>query len=272
VIPPGDYTVTPAFPDSSAASSGGRRFQLVYRTTLVPDSYRYTIRTVDRYGVASSFDVVFEFLTVLRAEGSPIQDDDPVGPSASLSLLVVSPKPLDPETELTLTVNGIVEDFVAAPASGDASGREWILTWSHDPYPIDRYQVALTATGGASRQHFFVVIGGSELSFRDAVAFPNPFEDGLGTNFSLYLLSSGPSNLQILVYTVTGKRVYEWTGRDLAPGYHQIHWNGRDDLGSILGNGIYVYRVLAHNGTASAMHEGRLVKLRKPRRNDPTAE
>ncbi|HYM80981.1 MAG TPA: C25 family cysteine peptidase [Candidatus Limnocylindria bacterium] len=271
VIPPGDYTVTPAFPDSGAASSGGRRYNLVYRTTLIPDSYRYTLRTVDRYGVPSSFDAVFEFLTVLRSEGVPIQDDDPVSPRATLSLLVLSPKPLVPATELTLTINGATQLFAAAPAPGDVSGREWILTWTHDPYPVDRYEVVLSVAGGTTRQHFFFVsVGGNEVTFRDAVAFPNPFEDDLGTNFSLFLLSSANADLQILVYTVNGKRVYRWEGRDLRPGYHQIHWNGRDDEGSILGNGIYVYRVLANNGSTSATHEGRLVKLRKPRRNDPT--
>jgi len=261
-VPAADYTLTPAFPDSA-----GRRYHLSYGTTLRPDSYRYTFRTKDRYGVPGDFDVVFQFFTQLRLDDVPIADGDPVPPAANLAMRVLSPRPLVPLADLTMTVNGAAQAFTATPVAGDGSGREWTLSWTHPPYPIDNYEVRLSVNGGGVHtRRFRVVVGGSELKFESMVAFPNPFDDEVGTVFSFLLIAGGPSDLQIRVFTPSGRLVYERLERGLAPGYHQIPWNGRDAENDKLANGVYLYRVLASNGSSKTEHLGRLVKLRKPRR------
>jgi flagellar hook assembly protein FlgD len=65
---------------------------------------------------------------------------------------------------------------------------------------------------------------------------------------------------------VTGRLVYERKALGLAPTYQQLEWDGRDAEGSILANGVYLYRIFATNSASKALYEGRLVKLRKPRR------
>ena len=50
VIPPADYTVTPAFPDTGAAGQGGRRFHLTYRTTLTAESPRSALLVTQMRG------------------------------------------------------------------------------------------------------------------------------------------------------------------------------------------------------------------------------
>ncbi len=266
-IPATDYTLTPAFPDTAPGGLGGRRYHLSYGTTLKPDSYRYTFRTRDRYGVRGDFDVVFQFLTQLRLDDQPLADNDPVPPAGNLSLKLLSPKPLAPLTDLTLFVNGAVQPFAAVAVPGDTSGREWVLSWTHAPYPIDKYEVRLGVAGGGDHIHRFrVVVGGGELRVESPVAFPNPFDDDLGTAFSFLLVSGSPVDVQIRVFTSAGRLVYERRERGLAPGYHQLLWNGRDAEGDKLANGVYLYRMLATNGSDKAEHLGRLVKLRKPRR------
>ena len=262
-----DYTLTPAFPDTAASGLGGRRYHLSYGTTLAADSYRYTLRTLDRYNVPGDFDVSFQFLTQLRVDDAPIADGDPVAPTANLSLRVLSPRPLVPLTDLTLTVNGVNQPFAAAPVAGDASGREWTLSWTHVPYAIDDYDVRLAVTGGtAQTRRFSVVVGANELNLRNLVAFPNPFDDTGGTAFSFLLTAAGPADLQIRVFTPAGRLVYERLERGLAPGYHQLPWSGLDAEGDKLANGVYFYRMLV--SAAGTQHEqiGRLVKLRRPRR------
>jgi hypothetical protein len=272
-LPPGDYMLTPSFPDTFPGSSGGRRYALDYRTTLAPRSTRYTFRTTDRYGLPSTFDVVFAFQTVLRAEGNPISDGDAVSPTANLSILLLSPAPVDPATEITLTVNGTGQPFTATPNVGDPSGREWVLAWTHAAYPIDEYDVAVAVAGGETQtRRFSVQIGGSDLRLDNAMAFPNPFEEDRGTSFSFTLVSGAPADMLIRVYTVSGKLVQELRPGTLLPGYHQLPWDGRDAEGVHLANGIYFYRMLANNGSSTTLHEGRLVKLRRPRRGaDPAA-
>ena len=266
VIPPAAYTLVPAFGDTA---TGGRRYHLTYGTNLTANSFEYTFHTLDREGTPGLFDVLMPFQCVLRAEGVPINDGDPVAPTANLSLLVVSPAPVHPGSDLTLTINGQAIAFDSTLVAADPTGRQWILTWSHGPYPIDSYNLRLaTSTGGLCTHRFRVDVGGGELHLQNTLAFPNPFDDDRGTQFSFTLVSGAPSDVLIRVYTLAGRLVFSRTERQLLPGYHQLAWDGRDAEGSTLANGIYAYKLVATNGTSSASHEGRLVKLRRPHHSD----
>ena len=273
-VPAADYSLTPAFPDTGAGGSGGRRYHLIYRTSLGPMDYRFTFRTTDRDGAQARFDAVFQFQTVLRADGSPVNSGDPVAPSANLSLLVLSPGPINPKTDVTLAVNGDPVVFDTSAVAGEGSKREWVLSWNHAPYAIGSYEVQVVATGGATAKHPFIVnIGTNELKVQNLLAFPNPFDDDLGTFFSFDLETGSPTDVEIRVYTVSGRLVYTRVERGLLTGKgRQIAWDGRDADGDRLANGIYFYRLLARNGSASFVTEGRLVKLRRPHRVvEPTA-
>ena len=271
VIPSADYSVTPTFPDTLPGGLGGRHYHLSYGTLLHPDSYSYTFRTLDRAGVPGDFDVAFQFLTQLRVDDVPITDGDPVSPTANLALRVFSPKPLVPLADLTLTVNGVTQPFTPTPVAGDVSGREWTLSWTHPAYPIDDYDVQLSVNGGGAVQtrRFVVSVGPNELQLRNLVAFPNPFDDEGGTAFSFLLISGSSAVVQIRVFTPSGRLVYERLEAGLAPGYHQLAWDGRDAEGDKLANGVYIYRAVVGSGGNRTEQTGRLVKLRRPRRAAP---
>lgn len=263
-VPDTAFTLTPAFPDTGAGRSGGRRFHLVHRTGLRTGSFSYALRTVDRYDVATQFDIVFQFETLLQAEDRPLRAGDPVAPGARLTVLVLSPGALDPQADLELTVDGQAQSFTATPARGDQSGRQWLLAWDHAAYAAGRHTVGLSLLGAAPILMSFSVVAGIRMA--DAMAFPNPFEDELGTRFSFMLESDAPADLLVRVYTASGRLVYERVERGLLPGYHQLPWDGRDAEGVKLANGIYFYRMVAKSPAGSTTYEGRLVKLRKPRR------
>ena len=266
LIPPASYTLTPALGDTS---NNRRAFHLTYRTSLTPSSYLYTIRSQDREGTPGTFDVLLPFQCVLRAEGTPINDGDPVSPVANLSLLVISPAPIHPASDLSLTLNGLAVPFDTVMVAGDPTGRQWILSWAHPPYPIDNYTLRLTTSSSTECTHQFrVVVGGGEMRFENALAFPNPFDEDPGTVFSFLAVSGTPVNVQLRIYTLTGRLIYSRTERQLVPGYHQLAWNGRDAEGATIANGIYVYRLLADNGSSHALQEGRLVKIRRPHHVD----
>lgn len=265
-VPPSSYGVTPAFPDTLDPSGQGRRYHISYRDPLIANSFRYTFRSADRYGVAGVFDVVFAFQTVLRADGIVVADGDQVAPGAAMALTVLSPAPLAPGADLTLKVNGQPQPFSAAPANGDTTRRQWTLTWDHAPFPVGNDVVELGAGGGATRYHSFrVSVSGGEIRLENALAFPNPFNDDRGTQFSFNLVSATSADLLIRVYTVSGRLIYERTERALQPGYHQLPWNALDAEGAPIANGVYFYRLLARNGASSTFHQGSFVKLRKPR-------
>ena len=263
---PGD--IVPAFPDTGAGSVfGGRRFQLTYRTRLKAETYHYRILTRDLNGLQKSFIVQFNYDATLRVSGNPIHDGDGVSPNAALSLMLVSPAPIDPATQITLTINGANVIFSATPAPGDASGREWILSWTHADYPTDNYQAIIALAGGPTLTRTFRVNSGA-LKIQELLAFPNPFDND-GTRFSFMLQGSAPADVRISIMTMSGRRIWSGDFRGFAPGYHQVPWDGRDAEGSPLANGTYFYRISAVTAAGEHTNElGRLVKLRKPRHVD----
>ncbi len=99
----------------------------------------------------------------------------------------------------------------------------------------------------------FEVINKAMIS--NLLNYPNPFTSA--TQFVFTLTGSQiPSNLKIQVLTVTGKVVREITKQELGPIHIGLNrtdfrWDGTDQYGQALGNGVYLYRVVANlNGSA----------------------
>ncbi len=259
------YLVTPAFPDTAGGGLyGGRRFRVTYATVPPARTVTYTFRTRDRNGLLTDFTATLALESTLRVDGAPIRDGDAVSPRANLTILVICPKPLAPATDLVLTINGATQNFTATPAPGDASGREWVLSWTHEDYALGTYLAVLTVTGDQQLSHTFRVTT-PETRVSNLFAFPNPFDND-GTYFSFDLLGSQDADVKVDVYTISGRKLNSWVVRALAPGYHQIPWDGRDAEGTPIANGVYFYRLSARSpGGSHDEHLGRLVKLRKPR-------
>ena len=53
--------------------------------------------------------------------------------------------------------------------------------------------------------------------------------------------------LNIKIYTIAGRLIWDYevpTG-DMTPGFKKIHWNGKDQDGDEIANGVYLYKVIA---------------------------
>ncbi|MBI5170941.1 MAG: hypothetical protein HZA61_15735 [Candidatus Eisenbacteria bacterium] len=269
-IPASAYTLAPAFPDTVGGGEwGGKRYRLVYGGRTHAYDETYVLRAIDRDGLVSEHRTVFTYDVTLRSDGVALHDNDDVSPVANLSLLVQSPKPFDPATDLTLTLNEIAQPFTYAPAPGDASGREWIVTLTHGEYLKASYALEVRLTGAPLVTRLFrVTTSQGELKLADLLVFPNPFGVD-GTAFSFTLLGSQPADVKVSVMTVTGRVIWTDVVRDVAPGYHQIPWDGNDAEGDALANGVYFYRVSAHTpGGGHVQQLGRMVKLRPARHVD----
>jgi len=85
--------------------------------------------------------------------------------------------------------------------------------------------------------------------------YPNPFTTSTAFVFTI-TGSEVPQNIRIQVLTVTGKIVREITRDELGPlhigrNITEFKWDGTDQYGQKLGNGIYLYRVITnHNGNS----------------------
>jgi len=94
----------------------------------------------------------------------------------------------------------------------------------------------------------FQVINKAMIS--NMLNYPNPFTSSTAFVFTITGIEV-PQNLKIQILTVTGKVVREITKDELGPlrvgrNITEFKWNGTDQYGQKLGNGVYLYRVITN--------------------------
>ena len=113
------------------------------------------------------------------------------------------------------------------------------LTMACNDPRLDTAYVALTgiATAGTG-------IGDPSLLptvFAVGDNYPNPFNPT--TTIRYQLPEAAP--VRLVIYDVLGRRVRTLLSEAKTPGYHQVIWDGRNDAGTPVGSGIYLYRFQA---------------------------
>jgi hypothetical protein len=82
----------------------------------------------------------------------------------------------------------------------------------------------------------------NQLSIMYLYNFPNPMKDN--TNFTFMLFAPEvPQSCKIKIYTVAGRLVKE-INSPARVGFNSIYWDGRDNDGDNMANGIYLYKVI----------------------------
>jgi hypothetical protein len=87
-----------------------------------------------------------------------------------------------------------------------------------------------------------------------ALVSPNPFVQKASINFSL----AGSANVSVSIYDVGGRLIKTVADGRFAPGTHSVDWDGTDSEGSMVGAGIYFYRLASRE----RVHTGKMSLLR----------
>jgi len=88
---------------------------------------------------------------------------------------------------------------------------------------------------------------------------PNPFS--LYTVFSYYL-NQPADNIDIIIYSVSGKRLRKISNASCFFGQNEEKWDGRDEDGRKLANGIYFYKIIASKDKQKLTKTNKLAILR----------
>ena len=111
--------------------------------------------------------------------------------------------------------------------------------------------------------HFIVK---EKLELIDYGNFPNPFKNT--TRFA-YELTETVDRFYLDIYTVSGRRIRRFTSAsaltDLDPkvgAFHEILWDGRNDAGEFVANGVYFYKMVAKKGKTVIERIGKVAKAR----------
>ena len=104
----------------------------------------------------------------------------------------------------------------------------------------------------------------SELELVDYGNFPNPFKNR--TWFS-YELTDACDEFYLDLFTVNGRRIRRFTSGitdiPLELGtYHEILWDGRDESGALVANGVYFYRMVGNKNDITIESVGKVAKAK----------
>ncbi len=93
----------------------------------------------------------------------------------------------------------------------------------------------------------FNVVPTGEIRIERVLNYPNPFS--ISTHFTFQLNQN--AEVEIKIFTVDGRLVKRFEGIMGEPGFNMFPpgpdegWGGRDEMGDLLANGVYLYKVIA---------------------------
>ena len=132
--------------------------------------------------------------------------------------------------------------------------------------------------GNASERTCVQLEVSTQLELRVLGTFPNPFAEEMFLAYEL-LGSSNVDEVEVRFYTASGRSIRRMvfpttipteaygflrggTGLPTAPGYHEVWWDGTDDDGQPVANGVYFYRIRVRAGDTVIERRGSVARVR----------
>ena len=96
----------------------------------------------------------------------------------------------------------------------------------------------------------FQVLSSDDVFIEKVFNYPNPFNTRTRFQFETNYINL-PLDITIQIQSISGKVVKTIQQRITPGGFRidDIEWDGRDDLGNLLANGVYLYRVGLYSST-----------------------
>ncbi len=118
-----------------------------------------------------------------------------------------------------------------------------------------------TYNNSSENQVDFVVSSSSVMQVMNVFNYPNPFSDK--TSFTFQHNYPDAIDVKIKVYTVAGRLIYEIEKNNINDKFVVLDWQGTDQDGEKLGNGIYIYKLTVKSKDgASVTNTGKLAVLK----------
>jgi len=114
----------------------------------------------------------------------------------------------------------------------------------------------------STAQTYFEVHSADDFALLNAVNYPNPFSNV--TTFTFQRTSSDPIDVEIKVYSIAGRLIGDIKAPNIVDSFVRIPWDGKDNDGNSLANGVYFYKLIARdkNGLRSNETIGKLAVMR----------
>ena len=136
--------------------------------------------------------------------------------------------------------------FVGDLNSGGKSGE---VNYNFSALQTGEYKIKVNAwdvyNNFASQDNYFTVVDSDNLVIREVYNYPNPFSNN--TFFTFQHNLDSPLNIRIKIYTIAGRVIKEIDSPSIEDKFVKIEWNGRDEDNNKIGNGTYLYKIIAES-------------------------
>ena len=165
--------------------------------------------------------------------------------------------------DITLTIDGntsgktTLNSFYESEMDDYKNGK---ITYPNSNISLGAHTMTIKAwdvmNNSSEKSIDFIVTNSSEMVIDKLFNYPNPFS----THTSFYFGHNQPYetfDVIINIFTVSGKLVKTLESTMTCDGYLStpIEWNGRDEYGDKIGNGVYIYKVKVRNTTGTVVEK-----------------
>jgi hypothetical protein len=240
----------------------------VVSTASVPEFYTFNNITENSFFVAR--DSINPYFSV-TVDGKEIVNGDVVSakPEILITLSDNSPLPLD-TTLFTIIFDNIPLTFQRPD-----------LEYTYTPYPNSEANIRWTpnlldgrhtlevlakdASGNffdttSSRSVFYVY---NQADLLNVFNYPNPFKNDTYFTFELRGTEK-PEEFLIKIYTVAGRLIKDISvpSSDIEIGFNKVYWDGRDEDGDEISNGVYFYKIISRLKDETKVITEKLAKVK----------
>ncbi|MCD6102118.1 MAG: T9SS type A sorting domain-containing protein, partial [Candidatus Cloacimonetes bacterium] len=129
--------------------------------------------------------------------------------------------------------NGWLGEYGCNLGDFNGNGKNEIIINNGQPFNI---ATVYTLSGGQSvDDNYELPITNYEI----ISVYPNPFTHNTNISFSI----KNSNNIQLDIYNIKGQRIKTLVSELMKVGNHEIEWDGRNDYGKPVANGIYFYKL-----------------------------
>lgn len=234
-------------PDPTRPNDGRRRL-LHYASRLVTPPSDYVIRVAarDRAGRDRTLELPVRLTARLFAKEQgtyrEVQASDFLAPGDSIRIEFSNPIDLDAR-EISLRVNDELLGGVVANSDDATHPRTWSVRARLSNALKDsgnRIALRIERSGAPTAERSFgFQVASEQVDLLGSYNFPNPF--AASTRF-YYTLNGGVESARVSIFTLRGRKILSLDGPTLR-GDNSIEWNGTDQDGDPVANGLYFYKV-----------------------------
>ncbi|MCU0342363.1 MAG: C25 family cysteine peptidase [Ignavibacterium sp.] len=264
-----------------------KRFQLLYSSNISDGDGDFKFKIIidptsnilEKYRDNNTYEKSFfviedttitsinELSTTILADGIEIIDGDYVSSKPELTINIKYPIwfPISDTSSVSLFVDNIEIPVSNTQISFDTVNR--IISYKlipefedgdHSIMVIGKDKYGNLDYSSAVERYFTTT---NELKLLDVYNYPNPFSNT--TNF-VFNLTQIPDELKIKIYSIAGRLIKEikLISNELNAGFNKIYFDGKDEDGDLLANGVYIYKVITKKAdeTVTATNKMAIIK------------